>query len=308
MLQRQASAGSLPPDHHHHHQDQQGQKDQHHHHHHHHHHMHQGQQGQKDQQGCDDGGYKSDGEAYSASHHASGNPMCYKNSNSDAGHVHATGTPAGEGRVRHHTGGHACQNHPAGQRPIRSLSGQLVTMSGQDHNHHIQSGRNGYLSDGEGYMIQNQRVSRSGKYGSQASSPRSDRHLALHHDDAMSDDDEEEEESDDDEEEEEDDHEDLEHDQELEDNIEAEIHMNDMKADHLPGPAGVAGGPGQVQQRDQQQQATSSSVMSKQQQGPSASDLIVSYSAFQAEATAAVPGGRSGMLLFQIYTIDISKY
>ena len=300
MLQRQASAGSLPPDHHHHH-------------HHHHHHMHQGQQGQKDQQGYDDGGYKSDGEAYSASHHASGNPMCYKNSNSDAGHVHATGTVTapGGGRVRHHTGGHACQNHPAGQRPIRSLSGQLVTMSGQDHNHHIQSGRNGYLSDGEGYMIQNQRVSRSGKYGSQASSPRSDRHLALHHDDAMSDDDEDEE-SEDDDDEEEDDHEDLEHDQELEDNIEAEIHMNDMKADHLPGgPPGVAvvgGLGGQVQQRDQQQQATSSSVMSKQQQGPSASDLIVSYTAFQAEATAAVPGGRSGMLLFQIYIIDISKY
>ena len=290
MLQRQASAGSLPPDHHHHH-------------HHHHHHMHQGQQGQKDQQGYDDGGYKSDGEAYSASHHhASGNPMCYKNSNSDAGHVHATGTAPGGGRVRHHTGGHACQNHP-GQRPIRSLSGQLVTMSGQDHNHHIQSGRNGYLSDGEGYMIQNQRVSRSGKYGSQASSPRSDRHLALHHDDAMSDDDDEED-SEDDEEDEEDDQEDLEHDQELEDNIEAEIHMNDMKADHLPGgPAGVAVGSlgglgGQVQQRDQQQQATSSSVMSKQQQGPSASDLIVSYTAFQAEATAAVPGGRSGMLLY----------
>jgi hypothetical protein len=224
--------------------------------------------------------------------------MCYKNSNSDAGHVHATGTADG-GRVRHHTGGHACHNHPPGQRPIRSLSGQLVTMSGQDHNQHIQSGRNGYLSDGEGYMIQNQRVSRSGKYGSQASSPRSDRHLALHHDDAMSDDDEDEESEDDDDDEEEDEHEDLEHDQELEDNIEAEIHMNDMKADHLPGP-GVAGGLGQVQQRDQQQQPTSSSVMSKQQQGPSASDLIVSYSAFQAEATAAVPGGRSGMLLFQI--------
>ena len=105
-------------------------------------------------------------------------------------------------------------------------------------------------------------------------------------------------------EDEEDDQEDLEHDQELEDNIEAEIHMNDMKADHLPGGPGVVSGGslgglgGQVQQRDQQQQATSSSVMSKQGQGPSASDLIVSYTAFQAEATAAVPGGRSGMLLY----------
>ena len=89
-------------------------------------------------------------------------------------------------------------------------------------NTHQSSGRNGYLSDGEGYIIQNQRVSRSGKYGSQASSPRSDRQLMHHPDDS-------EEESDEDE-----DEEDEEEEEDLEDNIEAEIHMNDMK-EEKPG-------------------------------------------------------------------------
>merc|ERR1712223_569887 len=110
MLHRQASAGSLPPD------------QQHHHHHHHHHHMHQGQQGQVGhniqygQGGYDaDGGYKSDGEAYTAANH-----MCYKSNDSSAAAVAGQHVPHGQGRVRHHTGGHACHNH--GQRPIRSLS------------------------------------------------------------------------------------------------------------------------------------------------------------------------------------------
>ena len=312
MLQRQASAGSLPPDHHHHH-------------HHHHHHTHQGGQGGHLQGlhglhhggSYDDGGYKSDGEAYGGPH-TSGNHMCYKNSNSDAALVHASmghnggggGHPGGAGqrsssvgRVRHHTGGHVCPPGGAGggQRPIRSLSGQLVPMPDQHNSHgHGLHGRNGYLSDGEGYMIQNQRVSRSGKYGSQASSPRSDRHLALHQDDDMSDDDDEE--DDDDDEDDDEEEEELEEDI-IDDNIEAEIHMNDLKHDpHV----------GQVQV--QQQQATSSSGSRQASQGfesqpkppppqppqrdPSSSDLIVSYTAFQAEASATLPGGRSGKGIF----------
>lgn len=124
---------------------------------------------------------------------------------------------------------------------MRSLSGQLVGPQASQEMHQHRS--NGYLSDGEGYIIQNQmaRVSRSGKYGSQASSPRSDRHS---HDPMLSDDDDEDE--DEDEEEDED------------DDIEAEIHMNDLK------------------------EAGKQAAGSAQDQ-----DLIVSYSAFQAEAAAA---------------------
>ena len=86
----------------------------------------------------------------------------------------------------------------------------------------------------------------------------------------------------------------------IDDNIEAEIHMNDLKHDpHV----------GQVQQ-----QATSSSGSRQASQGfesqpkppppqppqrdPSSSDLIVSYTAFQAEASATLPGGRSGKGIF----------
>lgn len=93
------------------------------------------------------------------------------------------------------------------------------------------------------------RVSRSGKYGSQASSPRSDRQMAPHPS-LMGQDSDEDEEEDEDEEDEED---------EEEENIEAEIHLNDMKA---------------------QNDTVDTS-------GKSGQDLIVSYSAFQAEAQAA---------------------
>ena len=192
----------------------------------------------------DDGGYKSDGEAYQ---------VCYNN------HHHNHNST----RVRHHTGGaSATSSHPPNhshQRPIRSLSGQMI----HEPNTHQSSGRNGYLSDGEGYIIQNQRVSRSGKYGSQASSPRSDRQLMHHPDDS-------EEESDDD-----DDEEDEEEEEDLEDNIEAEIHLNDMK-EEKPG---------------------TTIVTTQSNAGPSQADLIVSYSAFQAEALAAgknnLPGNSS---------------
>ena len=119
-------------------------------------------------------------------------------------------------------------------------------------------GRNGYLSDGEGYLLghQNQaRTSRSGKYGSQASSPRSDRPLPPEHDD-------EDEDSEEDTEEEE------------EEDIEQEIHLNDL-----------------VAAKEQEQQAAQQKAQQMTQQAPSA-DLIVSYAAFQAEAVA-----RPGMLI-----------
>ena len=251
-LIRQASAGSLPPDH--------SQQHLHSHHHHHPSHVHHSQhtatrnssQGQDrsmyqaNSSSYDDGGYKSDGEAYQ---------VCYNN------HHH------NHNRVRHNTGGAATSNHHSHshQRPIRSLSGQMI----HEPNTHQSSGRNGYLSDGEGYIIQNQRVSRSGKYGSQASSPRSDRQLMHHPDDS-------EEESDEDE-----DEEDEEEEEDLEDNIEAEIHMNDMK-EEKPGVTTV--------QSTTQQQSNNP--------GSNQADLIVSYSAFQAEALAAgknhhLPGSNS---------------
>ena len=231
--------------------------------------------------------------------------MCYK-SNDSAAAVAGQHVPHGQGRGRHHTGGHACHNH--GQRPIRSLSGQLVTMQDHHHSQHHLHGRNGYLSDGEGYMLQNQRVSRSGKYGSQASSPRSDRHLSLHHDhhgqlrhddDSDEDDDEDDDEDEDEDEEEEEEEDELEDVDIIDDNIEAEIHMNDLK-DHVITAASSAD-PRTVSG----QQPTSSNKPQPPPPGVSgSSDLIVSYSAFQAEAASAssMPGGpRSGMLILIFY-------
>ena len=203
----------------------------------------------------DDGGYKSDGEAYQ---------VCYNN------HHHNHNNSA---RVRHHTGGASSSgghhsSHGHSHRPIRSLSGQMI----HEPSAH-QSSRNGYLSDGEGYMIQNQRVSRSGKYGSQASSPRSDRQgLGMHPDDD-DDSEESEEEEDEDEDEEED----------LEENIEAEIHLNDMQ-EEKPSSTG----------------ATSAGTVGQ----PSSADLIVSYSAFQAEALAA---GKTSKLYRQDSTNSSSR-
>ena len=143
------------------------------------------------------------------------------------------------------------------------MSGQLTGQHSHDHQQQQQQhyphmhGRNGYLSDVEGYILQqNQRVSRSGKYGSQASSPRSDhRH---HPDDPMMNDSEEDDDEDDDEEEEEEDD---------DEDIEAEIHMNDMKAAEVGKPATVVANPGGV---------------------GGSGDVIVSYSAFQAEAAATL--------------------
>lgn len=181
-----------------------------------------------------DGGYKSDGEAYN---HGGGSSMCYK----------------AAARGRHNAGGGACQ------RPMRSLSGQLIPEP-HPPGRGVVPGRNGYLSDGEGYLLQNQRISRSGKYGSQASSPRSDRPLP----DELNDDEEDSEED---------------SEEELDENIEQEIHLNDLVA---------AKEQEQAQQQSHQQQQS----QLPPQPPPSGADLIVSYAAFQAEAVAR-PGRHS---------------
>ena len=242
-LTRQASAGSLPPEH------------QHQHHHHHHMHMHPmhahhdgvshgGHHGSGGHHAYhssfEDAGYKSDGEAYHAN-------ACYKSGS----------------RSRHNAGG--CQ------RPMRSLSGHI--MHPQEPIFSRSLPRNGYLSDGEGYVIQNQRVSRSGKYGSQASSPRSDHHRA----EAMNDEESEESEEDDEEEEEE---EGLEEEQDCD--IEQEIHLNDMvaaKAEQEMNKAVTNKAPN-----------SASAAAAAHHAAAAQADLIVSYSAFQAEAAAALSG------------------
>ena len=201
----------------------------------------------------DDGGYKSDGEAYHGSN-------CYKSGS----------------RSRHNAG--SCQ------RPMRSLSGHLIqghqSQHGELHSRGIVPRGNGYLSDGEGYVIQNQRVSRSGKYGSQASSPRSDHHRG----EAMND--EESEESEEEEEEEEEEEDDDEEEEILDgtiDNIEQEIHLNDMVA----------------AKEQEMKQAVSSKAPSAAQ-----ADLIVSYSAFQAEAAALTAGsGESSRMTARLKTV-----
>ena len=274
MLTRQASAGSLPPDHHEHH--------------HHHHHMHpmaqhghhvggvasggHGGHGHSHHHhsSFDDGGYKSDGEAYHGS-------TCYKSS-------------GGTHRSRHNAGG--CQ------RPMRSLSGHLIQHEPPQHQHHhhghggqnhhsrgASMPRNGYLSDGEGYMIQNQRVSRSGKYGSQASSPRSDHHRggpeAMNQDESEESEDEDEDEDEEEEEDEDQDH----HLDGLDDhdgtNLEQEIHLNDMVA-------------AKEQQELNNQAVTQVSCSKAGPVSAAQADLIVSYAAFQAEAAAALASAASG--------------
>ena len=184
---------------------------------------------------------------------------------------------------------------------MRSLSGHLTSgptsgdvTSGHHHHHHGHHlhGRNGYLSDGEGYILQNQRVSKSGKYGSQASSPRSDRHH--HHDDVMMNDEDDESDEDDDEVE---DDEDLEDD---EDNIEAEIHLNDMKAGQVP--PGMENPNNNVVMKTGTMGGSTGSANSSAGgvvtgNGP---DMIVSYSAFQAEALAAAGARGSGESLLSV--------